>query len=246
MLYFRPSIRAVIFDFVNTLVPLREQEFLRILQVAYDWVHSHIPHVPFDTFVQHYVQIRDEQYARNLPHLRENDFYERMATLWHRLTGHPPNPKTVYGMMQRYTKAFSDVVEPAPYLPSLLHALSEQYLLGVLSNYPYTPCVYRVLTRHRVSRYFAVIRVSAETGIVKPHPDLFKITLYQLGVSSEQAVFVGDDWCADVVGASRIGMRSIYTHEWRVDPAPCENLEGATPVAQISSLIELPGILRDL
>lgn len=81
---------------------------------------------------------------------------------------------------------------------------------------------------------------------MKPHPDLFKITLYQLGISSEQAVFVGDDWYADILGASRIGIRSIYTHEWRVDPDPCEDLKGSTPVAQISSLIELPEILRNL
>lgn len=239
-------VQAVIFDFVNTLVPLREQEFLRILQAVYEWAHPHIPHVPFEAFVQHYVRIRDEQYARNLPHLRENDFYERMATLWHRLTGHHPNPKTVYGLMQRYAVAFGDVVKPAPYLPSLLRALSGRYLLAVLSNYPYTPCVHRVLNRHGLSRYMAVIRVSAEVGIVKPNPDLFRITIYQLGVSFDQALYVGDDWCADVCGASRAGMPCIYTREWRVEPDPCESHAEAVPVAQISSLTELPAILQSL
>ncbi|MEJ5251249.1 MAG: HAD family hydrolase [Chthonomonadetes bacterium] len=240
------AVRAVIFDFVNTLVPLREQEFLRILQAVYERVHPHAPHITFDAFVQHYVRIRDEQYERNLPHLRENDFYERMATLWRRLTGHPPNPKTVYGLMRQYAVGFESAVQPAPYLPSLLRTLSERYLLAVLSNYPYTPCVHRVLNRHQLSRYFASVMVSAEVGIVKPHPALFKVTLYRLGVSAEQAIYVGDDWCADMIGASRAGMRGIYTREWRTDPDPCAGHTDGSPLAHICSLTELPQILRSL
>jgi HAD superfamily hydrolase (TIGR01549 family) len=233
-----------VFDFVNTLVPLREPEFLRILQGVYQYVHPAAPHVPFDAFVQHYVHIRDEQYARNLPELQENDFYERMATLWQRLTGTPANPKRVYNMMTHYALAFEKAVAPAAYLTPLLCQLSQRYLLAVLSNYPYAPCVHRVLNRHGLSRYLSCIVVSADVGIVKPSPDLFKITLYQLGVSADDAVYVGDDWCADVVGASRAGMRSIYTREWRVEPDPCENNHSdASPVARISSLAELPDVL---
>lgn len=242
----RSPVKAIVFDFVNTLVPLREPEFRRILQGVYEYVHPFAPHVPFDAFVQHYVRIRDKQYARNLPDLRENDFYERMAALWKRLTGTPPNPKCVYAMMARYALAFGETVAPAPYLSSLLRQLSKRYLLAVLSNYPYTPCVHRVLNRHNLSRYLCSIVVSADVGIVKPHPDLFQITLYQLGVSSHEAIYVGDDWCADVIGASRVGMRCVYTREWRVEPDPCENHSEASPVAQIRSLTELPDLVLQL
>lgn len=239
-------IRAVLFDFVNTLVPLRESEFLRILQGVYEVVRPYAPHVPFDTFVQHYLRVRDEQYTRNLPHLRENDFYERMDTVWRRLTGQLPNPQAVYAMMSRYVHSFEASVAPATYLAPLLRNLSERYLLAVLSNYPYAPCVYRVLNRHGLSPYLSTVVVSAEIGIVKPHADLFKITLYRLGVSASEAVYVGDDWCADVLGASRAGMRSIYTREWRVIPDPCENHSEAAPLIQVSSLTHLPAALTQL
>lgn len=241
-----PPIRAVVFDFVNTLVPLREPEFLRILRGVYEYVHPFAPHVPFDAFVQHYVHIRDEQYARNLPSLKENDFNERMAVLWRRLTGSSPNPRHVYTMMTRYALAFEQSVLPAMYVPALLRQLSQRYLLAVLSNYPYTPCVHRVLNKHGLSRYLSSIVVSADVGIVKPHPNLFKITLYQLGVSPTEAIYVGDDWCADILGAARTGMRSVYTREWRVEPDPCENHREASPVAQIYSLAELPALLTQL
>ncbi len=240
------GVRAIIFDFVNTLVPLREPEFFRILQGVYDCVHPAIPHVPLEAFIQQYVRIRDEQYARNLPNLRENDFYERMATLWQHLTGHSPNPSTVYKMMGQYTLAFERVVAPAPYLKILLRSLSESYRLAVLSNYPYAPCVHRVLNRSGLARYFCCIAVSAEAGIVKPHPDLFRLTLYRLGLSPQDALYIGDDWCADVLGAARAGMRSIYTREWRTENDPCENHSEASPIAQVHSLRELPSILQNL
>lgn len=236
-------VKAVVFDFVNTLVPLREQEFLRILQGVYDLVHPAAPHVPFDAFVQQYVRIRDEQYARNLPHLRENSFYERMATLWQHLTHLPANPRQVYAMMSEYARTFDRVVVPAPYLPALLCQLAGRYLLAVLSNYPYTPCVHRVLHRHGLSRYCSSIVVSAEVGIVKPHPALFRLCLYQLGVSAEEALYVGDDWCADVIGAARAGMRCVYTREWRTEPDPCEGHTESAPVAQVHSLQQLPDLL---
>ncbi len=241
-----PPVRAIVFDFVNTLVPLREPEFLRILQGVYEYTHPFAPHVPFDAFVQHYVRIRDEQYAQNLPELKENDFYERMATLWHRLTGALPNPKQVYAMMTRYAVSFEQAVVPAPYLHSLFRQLSTRYLLAVLSNYPYTPCVHRVLNRHGLSQYLSSIVVSADVGMVKPHPSLFYITLYQLGVFCDEVIYVGDDWCADVLGASRAGIRSIYTREWRTEPDSCENHSEASPVAQVSSLAELPDLLARL
>lgn len=219
---------------------------MRILQGVYEVVHPAAPHVSFDAFVQQYVRIRDEQYARNLPHLRENSFYERMATLWQRLTHAPANPAQVYTMMREYAVAFGRTVVPAPYLPSLYRQLSDRYLLAVLSNYPYAPCVYRVLHLHGLSRYLSSIVVSADVGIVKPHPDLFRLSLYQLGVSAEEAVYVGDDWCADVIGAARAGMRCIYTREWRTEPDPCENHTEAAPVAQIHSLQQLPALLAQL
>jgi len=242
----RSPLRAIVFDFVNTLAPLREPEFLHILQGVYELVHPFAPHIPFDAFVQHYTRIRDEQYARNLPELKENSFAERMATLWRRLTGTPPNPKCVYAMMRKYAVSFEESVTPAPYLLPLLRHLSARYLLAVLSNYPYAPCVHRVLNRHGLSRYLSSIVVSADVGIVKPHPDLFRLTLYRLGVAPEEAVYVGDDWCADVVGASRAGMRSIYTREWRAEPDPCQNHPEASPVAQIASLADLPDLLTRL
>ncbi|MCS7309545.1 MAG: HAD family hydrolase [Armatimonadetes bacterium] len=240
------AIKAILFDFVNTLAPLREREFLRILQGVYDYVHPAAPHVPLEVFVQHYVRIRDEQYARNLPDLRENDFFERMATLWRQMTHAPPNPKQVREMMARYALAFEEVVTPAAYVQPLLRQLSERYRLGVLSNYPYAPCIYRVLHRHGLSAYLSSIVVSAEVGIVKPHPALFRLSLYQLGVSTNESLYVGDDWCTDVIGAARAGMRSVYTREWRTEPDPCENHVEATPVAQIRSLWQLPDVLRQL
>lgn len=241
-----PTVRAVLFDFVNTLVPLRETEFLLILQKVHDYLHPLAPHVPFDTLLQHYVRIRGEQYARNLPLLRENDFYERMETLWNRVTGCPANPRTVRLLMDAYTSAFESIVSPAAYVLPVVHRLSQRYLLGVLSNYPYAPCVHRVLNQHGITRFLVTAVVSAEVGIVKPHPDIFRLTAFRMGVEPQAILYVGDDWCTDVLGATRAGMRAVYTREWRTETDPCENHPEAQPIAQISSLNALPELLDKL
>jgi putative hydrolase of the HAD superfamily len=47
---------------------------------------------------------------------------------------------------------------------------------------------------------------SIEHGRTKPHPDIFLDTLAQLGLSAEEAVYVGDSFDADYRGATGAGM----------------------------------------
>jgi putative hydrolase of the HAD superfamily len=58
--------------------------------------------------------------------------------------------------------------------------------------------------------YFSACRFAAvDAGYLKPHPAIFQTALNCLGVSPQEAVFVGDNMDADVVGAQNAGMRGI-------------------------------------
>lgn len=56
---------------------------------------------------------------------------------------------------------------------------------------------------------FDVLIISAEVGLVKPDPRIYQLTLDQLGVEAEQAVFI-DDFVENVEGARQIGMKAIH------------------------------------
>jgi len=62
---------------------------------------------------------------------------------------------------------------------------------------------------HKFEDAFDVMVISAEVGVVKPNPKIYQMTLDQLGVSPNEAVFV-DDFIENVKGAQAVGMSAIH------------------------------------
>jgi len=67
--------------------------------------------------------------------------------------------------------------------------------------------------------------ISAEAGIRKPHPGIFKLALEQAGVRPEEALHVGDNPEEDGEGARRAGVRAVLIDRkqrvtLRPDPGP--------------------------
>ncbi len=98
--------------------------------------------------------------------------------------------------------------------------------LGIVSNTGRTPGVIlrKVLGRHGLLAYFGAISYSDEVGVRKPEAEIFRLTLARAGVGPSEAVHIGDNPDADVVGAQSIGMRAAhYTAGFR-RPAPQADL----------------------
>lgn len=56
----------------------------------------------------------------------------------------------------------------------------------------------------------SMMAVSADLGVRKPHPDIFLHALNHLGIPAEEAAMVGDSLSADVGGAKRLNIFSIW------------------------------------
>ncbi len=72
-----------------------------------------------------------------------------------------------------------------------------------------------------IDRVDAIV-LSSEVGKRKPHPAIFERALDELGVVPEDALHVGDRLVADVLGASRVGMKTVQALWFRADDAPVE------------------------
>ena len=61
-----------------------------------------------------------------------------------------------------------------------------------------------------VDEYFFDIIGSVHVGFAKPDPEIFRLALSALGVGPEEAIMVGDNWEADVLGGRAVGMRCLH------------------------------------
>jgi putative hydrolase of the HAD superfamily len=110
------------------------------------------------------------------------------------------------------------------------------YILAVLSNRE-RPFV-ELLHNHNIFEFFDFSVAAGEVNAYKPEPGLFEHALKTAGVAAQQAIYVGDNYFADVVGARRAGLTPVL-----VDP------RGVFPEADcitIKTFDELSAILKDL
>lgn len=93
--------------------------------------------------------------------------------------------------------------------------------------------------RYGIADRFDVVTRSIDIGLSKPDPKLITLTLDQLEVAAEEALFVGDSEDHDIAGAVGAGVRSVLVDR-----------TGATPLTRadfvIGSLGELPDIILGL
>lgn len=112
-----------------------------------------------------------------------------------------------------------DVLRPYPEAPAVLESLrSEGYRLGIVSNWSWN-------LRDRVRSaglegYFDLVWGSAYAGCNKPHPCIFEQALEQMALEPGRAIYVGDSYRHDVLGARRAGLAAAVLVDRRDGAAP--------------------------
>jgi len=89
--------------------------------------------------------------------------------------------------------------------------------------------------------YFDAIVISGNFGEGKPSSRLFAHAMEQIGIQADEGVMVGDKLTTDILGANRAGMTSIW-----INRHGAARNDEIIPAYEISSLTELPALLRTL
>jgi len=90
--------------------------------------------------------------------------------------------------------------------------------------------------------YFDAVIISEEVGIEKPCQRIFELALAKLSTRAENAVMVGNRIDTDIVGANRMGMKSVW-FRWNDRHSDAIHSGEEEPDFIIHSLSELPGLL---
>jgi len=79
--------------------------------------------------------------------------------------------------------------------------------LGIISNWDLT--ARDILRENKIIKYFDDILISAEEGVEKPNSKLFIKSINKLNVEPEKALYVGDNYYDDVIGANSVGIKTL-------------------------------------
>lgn len=90
---------------------------------------------------------------------------------------------------------------------ALVRALRPAYRCSVLSNADLSLRV-RLEGELSLHHLFDDIVISAEVGMAKPAPEIFRLAAHRLGLPPEACVFV-DDWDQNVEAARALGMQAV-------------------------------------
>ena len=92
-------------------------------------------------------------------------------------------------------------------IPCLM-GLSKKYKIGIIANQ--LPGAQRRLARYGLLSYVDVVVTSAEAGVAKPDPGIFRLALQAGNCSPAAAVMIGDRIDNDILPANALGFHTVW------------------------------------
>jgi putative hydrolase of the HAD superfamily len=229
-------IKAIVFDWGQTLVDSADG-FRVAEKQAQDRLFADLSISDHDAFMQHYRRIRRECHEKSRLsriviwrelywyYCREADLEKLQAweqDYWH--------------TVEHHTQVFPEALR-------VLQGLARQYRLALITNTQgqTDQQAHRLRAYPELTTCFEVVIVAGENDVPpKPDAQAFGRCLDKLQLTPQEAVYVGDDWRNDVLGAQNAGMHPVWLRHHSVQ-RNYPDVSCALPV--ISSLDELPTLL---
>lgn len=234
--------KAVLFDFFGTLVNYSTS---RVAQ-GYCTTHSYVKDIGIDInyseFLKAWVDAHEECDSQRQCSGRE---YAMMDVSKKFLAGFAPRewPENVASRLWNlYISEWSTGIRPIAGVSEMLKELQGHYKIGVVSNTQTETLIHEQLDTIGATPYVDVVVTSIEHGLPKPDPSIFNLALDLMGCRAADALFVGDSYVHDYVGATNAGLRALLIAPMSESQAPLSDT--------IESVLEvrdrlLPAVVAD-
>lgn len=192
-------IKAVVFDLDNTLVDFMTMKKLSIEAAVSAMIDSGLPVNREEAY-----RIIDEIYKE------QGIEYQQVFDTFLLKVLNKIDYKILSAGIVAYRRAREAALIPYPHVYSTLNQLLKLGLkLGILSDAPIKEAYLR-LAYMNFHHIFDAIVTFDETGQRKPSPVPFNVILQKLNVKPEESLMVGDWVERDIIGASNIGMKTVF------------------------------------
>jgi len=238
-------VRGVIFDLGSTLIrrtglELEDQKCAALGA----WVGSELGYQDADALRARLLDIRLDGWRRSDAEMVEYVVTWALAKAFEG-TGLPTDDATLKRAEAAFFRPEVRISRLYPWAHESLDALVALGLrLAMISNATSHRLVVDIAQTHDIARYFDPLVTSAGYGRPKPHEGIFTHVLDAWGFPAADVVMVGDTLGADILGADRVGMRSILVD---IEPNPDNPrfADRVRPTARVTSLREIPPIVRE-
>ena len=231
-------IKAVFFDLYQTLVryqPSQEElEAKALKSFGFDVSPENLRH-PILTANEYIYQ----QIAKRPLSQRSREELMALYMEYQRIVlkeaGLEADEKVVMGLLGMMQKAKMDLVLFDDVLEALDDLKKRGLKLGMISNIERDMSA--TLEKLGLSTQLDIVVTSQDAGFTKPQREIFQYALDRSGIKPDEAVYVGDQYQVDVIGAESAGMKGILLDR---DGYYRENLD----CPKINSLDELAGLIK--
>lgn len=202
--------KTVIFDFFGTLVSTPESLFVGEGRRTWQLLKKTGYEIEFKVFKRNWEDCLSRMEAESNVNCAEFHFFDFVRTfLKENFPSKSPTFRLVKLLAETFLWEWNQGVKLFDESTQVIHQLSRNYRLGLISNTHYPDLVYRNLAKARLNSAFDVIVTSVDFGIKKPDRRIFKHAASLLGVKTRDCIYIGDDPREDYEGAIGAGMEAV-------------------------------------
>lgn len=202
------NIKGVFFDLHGTLLLSDD------IDSAWDrWAHAF-----HEAILEKGANLSFDEFKKLLQNLFEGpepDYYENEFSLFMRrvkqlseeLEIDLPNEE-IRPLVDSIIRIWHDGMYLDEEVKSVIEKLSEDYKVGLVTNWEHSPRIFELLRELDADELFDCVVVSDDVGHAKPNPHVFRPAFNLTDVSAEDAIYVGD-MDVDVEAALKAGMKPV-------------------------------------
>lgn len=228
-------IKAVFFDFYNTLAthhPPREKAWADACRELGIRVETKALFQSLPAADMYWRNENSRSPIDKRPPEEKINFYAEYATRILRGAGVEVDRETALSILAKLRqhnwtyRAYDDT------LPTLKELHDRGLVMGLISNVAQD--MEPVYTELGLQPYLAFKVTSSEVGCDKPRPEIFQAALSKASVRPEEALYVGDQYELDIIGARGVGMRAVLIdrNNYFTDITDCPRITSLTEITK--------------
>ncbi|MFH0883324.1 MAG: HAD-IA family hydrolase [bacterium] len=222
------ALRGVVFDLDNTLFDFIAMKERAVEAAAWSMIDAGLP-------------LDVEELQRrifNVYEIEGIEFQNVFDRMLHDVLGRV-DPKILAAGIVAYRRVRESLLVPYPHTRSTLVTLIKRGLkLAVVSDAPSIQAWLRLCYLQLHDLFDAVVTFD-DTGVAKPSPEPFLLALKKLAIRPSEALMIGDWIDRDLLGAKKLGMRTVHARYGSELPAGKSDPNADAVIDDIRDLVAL-------